>query len=85
MTYLTSKAAERICTEQNKQLLNDMAQVKEFIGYFPGESEKEKIFNFVNLFGLKKAGYRSSERRSEYGLPSDWNFLGLLGFVGMSK
>jgi len=35
VTYLTGKAAEKACKEQNKKLLNDGAEVEEFIIYFP--------------------------------------------------
>ena len=54
---MTDRAAEKACKEQNKKLLNDKAEVKQFISYFPGENEKERLFNFVNLFGLEKTGY----------------------------
>jgi len=35
VTYLTGKAAEKACKEQNKKLLNDRTEVEEFINYFP--------------------------------------------------
>jgi hypothetical protein len=35
VTYLTGKAAEKVCKEQNKKLLDDRSEVEEFISYFP--------------------------------------------------
>ena len=77
MTYLTGRAAEKACKEQNKKLLNDKAEVEQFISFFPGESTKEKIFNFVNLFGLEKAGCWSPHNR-------DWFSVGSVGYAKLS-
>jgi len=78
MTYLTGKAAEKACEKQNKKLLNDRVEVEEFISYFPWESTKEKIFNFVNLFGLEKAGYWDP-----YG--KLWYDVGDVGYARLSR
>ncbi len=64
VTYLTGRAAEKVCKEQNKKLLNNRAEVEEFISYFPGENQEEKMLNFINLFGLKKSGYVFELRRT---------------------
>jgi len=78
VTYLTGRAAEQECDKQKKNLLKDRAEVEEFIGYFPGESTKEKIFNFVQLFGLEKAGYWD---------PFDkiWSYVGSVGCALLSR
>lgn len=57
VTYLTGEAAERQVKRQWKKLLKDLSEVEQFVSFFPGENTKEKIFNFVRLFGLEKAGY----------------------------
>lgn|GEM_PF-1564835 len=78
MTYLTGRAAEKACKEQNKKLLNDRAEVEQFISYFPGENEKEKVFNFVNLFGLEKAGYWHPYNKISY-------YVGSVGYAILSR
>jgi hypothetical protein len=52
--------------------------VEQFISYFPGESTKEKIFNFVNLFGLEKAGYWLPDFKK-------WNDVGSVGYATLSR
>ena len=78
VTYLTGKAAEKACKEQNKKLLNDRTEVEEFINYFPWETIKEKIFNFVNMFGLEKAGYWRPNIK-------EWSHVGSVGYAGLSR
>lgn len=78
VTYLTGRAAEKACKEQNKKLLNDRAEVEQFISYFPGENEKEKIFNFVNLFGLEKAGCWDPNSEG-------WYDVGSVGYARLSR
>lgn len=78
MTYLTGRAAEKVCKEQNKKLLNDRAEVEQFISYFPGEFTKEKILNFVNLFGLEKAGYWFPDSK-------EWDNVGSVGYARLSR
>lgn len=52
--------------------------MEQFISFFPGESTKEKIFNFVQLFGLEKAGYWN---------PTDegWHGVGSVGDACLSR
>lgn len=78
MTYLTGRAAEKVCKEQNKKLLDDRAEVEQFISYFPGENTKEKIFNFINLFGLEKAGYWTPSNKL-------WSNVGSVGYALLSS
>jgi hypothetical protein len=78
ITYLTGKAAEKESKNQGKKLLKDRSEVEQFINFFPGENTKEKIFNFVKLFGLEKAGYWNPNDKEWYG-------VGSVGYVDMSS
>ena len=80
VTYLTGKAAENECKKQwlIPWLLKDRAEVAQFISYFPGESTKEKIFNFVQLFGLEKAGYLDPSNEG-------WGNVGSVGCAKLSR
>ena len=59
VTYMTGRAAQEQCEEQNKELLEGKAEVEQFISFFPWESIEEKLLNFISLFDLKEAGYLS--------------------------
>ncbi len=78
VTYLAGKAAEKEAKNQGKKLLKDRSEVEQFINFFPGENTKERIFNFVKLFGLEKAGCW---------FPHDetWDTVGSVGYVSMSS
>ena len=78
MTYLTGRAAEQECDKQKKNLLKDKAEVEQFISYFPGENEEEKCRNFVQLFGLEKAGYWNSINKR-------WLNVGSVGCAKLSR
>ncbi len=78
VTYLTGRAAEKEIENQGKKLLKDRTEVEQFINFFPGEDAKEKIFNFVKLFGLEKAGYWHPNDKK-------WNRVGSIGYVSLSK
>jgi len=78
VTYITGRIAEKLCVEQDKQLFNDRAEVEEFISYFPWKSTKEKIYSFVQLFCLEKAGYWHPNKK-------EWGSVGSVGFVYLSK
>lgn len=58
--------------------MKDRAEVEQFISYFPGENEKEKVFNFVNLFGLEKAGFWNPTNKG-------WGHVGSVGFATLSR
>lgn len=77
VTYLTGKAAKIQADNQWKKLLKDKSEVEQFVSFFPGENTKEKIFNFVKLFSLEKAGCW---------LPNSmlWITVGSVGYVRMS-
>jgi len=78
VTYLTGRAAEQECDKQKKNLLKDKAEVEQFISYFPWETTKEKIFNFVSLFGLEKAGCWHPNNEI-------WGNVGSVGFALLSR
>ena len=78
MTYLTGRAAEQECDKQKKNLLKDKAEVEQFISYFPGENEEEKCRNFVQLFGLEKAGYWDPSNEG-------WGNVGSVGCAKLSR
>ena len=75
---MTGRAAEKTCKEQNKRLLDGRAEVDQFINFFPGENTKEKIFNFVKLFGLEKAGYWNPDNK-------EWVNVGSVGYATLSR
>lgn len=75
---MTGRAAEKASKEQNKKLLNDRSEFEEFINFFPGENTKEKIFNFVKLFGLVQAGYWDPDIKA-------WCFVGSIGYATLSR
>ncbi len=75
---MTGRAAEKACKEQNKKLLDGRSEVEQFINFFPGENTKEKIFSFVKLFGLEKAGYWSPNKER-------WNDVGSVGYARLSR
>lgn len=53
----------------------------DFIGCFPGENTEEKIFNFINLFNLEKAGYWNSHLRVD----KEWEGVRSVGCVTLSR
>lgn len=75
---MTGRAAEKACKEQNKKLLDGRSEVEQFINFFPGENTKEKIFSFVKLFGLEKAGYWYPHGKA-------WDDVGSVGCAGLSR
>ena len=77
VTYLTGRAAEQECDKQKKNLLKDKAEVEQFISYFPGENEEEKCRNFVQLFGLEKAGYWDPNYKR-------WSSVSSVGYARLS-
>ncbi len=78
VTYLRGCLAEKMCEKQKKELLNNKAEVEEFISYFPWESTKEKILSLVKLFGLKKTGSLFFRSNCRYNINE-------IGYVGLSK
>lgn len=78
VTYLTGKAAEKEVKNQWKKLLKDRPEIEQIINFFPGENIKEKIFNFVKLFGLEKAGCWDPDSKG-------WHGVGSVGYVEMSS
>ena len=78
VTYLTGKAAEAECKKQNKKLLKNQSEVDQFFSFFPGETTKEKIFNFVQLFGLEKSGYWGPD-------DEEWGSVGSVGYAKLSE
>lgn len=78
VTYLTGKAAEREAKNQWKKLLKDKSEVERVINFFPGRNTKEKIFNFIKLFNLEKAGYWSPNSGKRYLVDS-------VGYVNLSN
>ncbi|AHB40877.1 hypothetical protein P148_SR1C00001G0062 [candidate division SR1 bacterium RAAC1_SR1_1] len=78
VTYLTGKAAEKEAKNQRKKLLKDKSEIEQFISFFPGEGTKEKVFNFVKLFGLEKAGCWHPNNK-------EWNGVGSVGYVRLSR
>ena len=58
--------------------MKDKAEVEQFISYFPGENEEEKCRNFIQLFGLEKAGYWNSNNKK-------WDNVGSVGFAKLSR
>lgn len=77
VTYLTCRAAEKEASNQGKKLLKDKSEVEQFISFFPGENTKEKIFNFVTLFGLEKAGCWNP-------YTNKWDDISSVGYVKLS-
>jgi hypothetical protein len=52
--------------------------VNQFIGFFPGEDTKERVFNFVKLFGLEKVGcWHPSDKK--------WVNVGYIGAASLSR
>lgn len=78
VTYLTGQAAKRESINQGKKLLKDKSEVEQIISYFSWRNTKEKIFNFVKLFGLEKAGYWNP-------FDKKWFDVGSLGYVLLSE
>ncbi len=78
VTYLTGRAAEQECDKQKKILLQDKEELEQFISYFPGETEQEKIFNFVSLFGLEKTGWMNPSQNRWYNIET-------IGFAVLSR
>ena len=58
--------------------MKDKAEVEQFISYFPGENEEEKCRNFVQLFGLEKAGYWDPNNEK-------WINVGSVGYAELSR
>ena len=58
--------------------MKDKAEVEQFISYFPGENEEEKCRNFVQLFGLEKAGFWLPPNK-------EWFNVGSVGYAKLSR
>ena len=86
VTYMTNSAAEKVCEEQHKNLLRDKTEVNEFISFFPGEDEREKIYNFIDLFGLEKSGlgYLSPYKGAGW-IGKEWHYVGSQGQIVLSR
>jgi hypothetical protein len=74
---MTGSAAERECIKQGKKLFDSESEVEQFISLFPGKNTKERIFNFVKLFGLEKTGYWNPSRNK-------WDNVGSIGYAKLS-
>ena len=54
------------------------SEVERFTNCFEWDTEEEKIFNFVKLFGLEKAGYWNPFHK-------EWDNVGFVGYVNLSR
>jgi hypothetical protein len=52
--YFKKESAIEECRRQGKSLLKNEEEVKRFIKLFPGKTTKQRVLNFVKLFGLEK-------------------------------
>lgn len=57
VTYFMGREAEREVNRKDKKLFKDKIELEQFISFFPGETTQEKIFNLIQIFDLKQAGY----------------------------
>lgn len=78
LTYMTGKAGMEQAKKQKKKLFKTGEEADAFINQFPWESIKDKIFAFVNLFGLQKSGFWDPNHKK-------WLNVGSVGYATLSE